>query len=107
MDIYGTVVTTVDQIYRVTVFIQGIISDVKSFEQDKANIKLKLELQLASLQFFQQRFLNPEHGLMLPGNLPERVREAINHFLEKMRSVLAEYEVLEHRYDLSDKDDRS
>ncbi|OKL61725.1 hypothetical protein UA08_02449 [Talaromyces atroroseus] len=101
MDIYGTAVTAVQQIYQVTVFIQGVVSDIKAFEQDKYNVKLKLELQLASLQFFQQRFLDPQHGLLLPGNLPERVQEAIKHLLEKMKSVLAEYEVLLHRYDLS------
>jgi hypothetical protein len=105
MDIYGSVSTAVDQIYRVTVFIQGVISDVKSFEQDKATIQLKLELQLASLQFFEQRFLDPEHGLMLPGHLPDRVREAFKHLLDKMKSVLAEYEVLVLRYNMSDKDD--
>lgn len=102
MDIYGTVVTAVDQIYRATVFIQGVISDVKSFEQDKANIQLRLELQLASLQFFEQRFLDPERGLMLPGYLPDRVREAFRHLLDKMKSVLAEYELLVLRYNLSE-----
>jgi Prion-inhibition and propagation len=101
MDIYGTAVTAVQQIYQVTVFIQGVVSDIKAFEEDKYNVQLKLELQLASLQFFQQRFLDPQHGLLLPGNLPERVQEAIKHLLEKMKSVLAEYEVLLHRYDLS------
>lgn len=101
MDIYGTAVTAVQQIYQVTVFIQGVVSDIKSFEEDKYNVQLKLELQLASLQFFQQRFLDPQHGLLLPGNLPERVQVAIKHLLEKMKSVLAEYEVLLHRYNLS------
>lgn len=106
MDFYGTAVTAVTQIYQVTVFIQGIVSDIKAFEQDKYNLQLKLELQLASLQFFHQRFLDPQHGLLLPGNLPERIQVAIKHLLEKMKSVLAEYEVLVHRYNvLSDEDD--
>lgn len=101
MDVYGTAVTAVQQIYQVTVFIQGVISDIKDFEQDKYNIQLKLELQLATLQFFEQRFLDPQHGLLLPGHLSERVQEAIKHLLEKMKGVLAEYEVLLHRFDLA------
>ncbi|CRG84425.1 hypothetical protein PISL3812_01714 [Talaromyces islandicus] len=106
MDFYGTAVTAVTQIYQVTVFIQGVVSDVKAFEQDKYDLQLKLDLQLASLHFFQQRFLDAQHGLLLPGKLPERIQVTIKRLLEKMKSVLAEYEVLVHRYNvLSDEED--
>jgi hypothetical protein len=106
MDFYGTAVTAVTQIYQVTVFIQGVVSDIKAFEQDKYNLQLKLELQLASLQFFQDRFLDSQQGLLLPGKLPERIQVAIKHLLEKMKSVLADYEVLVHRYNvISDEED--
>lgn len=100
MDIYGTAVTVVQQVYQVTIFIKGIISDVKSYEQDRADVQLKLDLQLASLQFFQQRFLNPENGLMLPGHLPQWIAEAIRDLLLKMKRVLAEYEILVIKYGL-------
>lgn len=108
MDFYGTATTAVTQIYQVTVFIQGVVSDIKAFEQDKHDLHLKLELQLASLQFFQERFLDPQHGLLLlPGKVPERIQVAIKNLLEKMKSVLSEYEVLVHRYNVLSEEEES
>jgi hypothetical protein len=102
MDIYGTTVTAVTQVILVTIFIKGIISDIKSYEDDRTSIQLRLDLQLTSLEFFRRRFLDKQHGLLLPGQLPDWVAETICNLLLKMSRVLAEYRVLVREYDILD-----
>ncbi|OJJ51149.1 hypothetical protein ASPZODRAFT_11991 [Penicilliopsis zonata CBS 506.65] len=102
MDIYGTAVTVITQVYQVTVFIQGVISDIKSFDEDRAEIRLKLQLQLSTLYFFRESFFNPEQGLMLPGKLPTWVANTVTGLLEQMRAVLADYERVGTKYGLVD-----
>ncbi|KAF2840208.1 hypothetical protein M501DRAFT_932170 [Patellaria atrata CBS 101060] len=102
MDIYGTAVTAVDQVIKVTIFIKGVIDDIEAFEDDRQSLHLKLNLQLTTLEFFRRRFLDKEHGLMLPGYLPEWVIDTICELLLKMSEVLAGYQLLMHKYDVLD-----
>ncbi|MCJ1359654.1 MAG: hypothetical protein MMC33_009656 [Icmadophila ericetorum] len=102
MDIYGTTVTAVTQIIQVTIFIKGVIADMKAYEADRATFWLKLDLQLASLEFFRHRFLDDKHGLLLPGQLPDWVAGTICRLLLKIGKVLVEYRALMAQYDLLD-----
>ncbi|EAS29265.3 uncharacterized protein CIMG_08011 [Coccidioides immitis RS] len=99
MDFYGTAATAIDHVIKVTIFIKGVISDIKDYDDDRASIQLKLDLQLTSLEFFRRRFLDEKNGLMLPGRLPEWIADTICDLLLKMSRVLAEYRVLVGRYD--------
>ncbi|EEP77691.1 predicted protein [Uncinocarpus reesii 1704] len=104
MDFYGTAATAIDHVVKVTLFIKGVISDIKDYDDDRATIQLKLGLQLTSLEFFRRRFLDDKHGLLLPGRLPEWIADTICSLLLKMKRVLAEYQVLVGRYeDFDDK----
>jgi hypothetical protein len=91
---------------QVTLFIKGVISDIQAYDNNRVTIQLRMNLQLASLEFFCSRFLDPDHELMLPGKLPVSVAEAICDLLIKMNKVLAEYRVLVNEYDLLDETDR-
>ncbi|PYH65828.1 uncharacterized protein BO88DRAFT_394142 [Aspergillus vadensis CBS 113365] len=102
MDVYGTAVTAVQQVIQVTIFIKGVISDVKAYDDDRAAIQLRLDLQLTSLEFFQRRFLDKKRGLLLPGQLPDWVGETICNLLLKMGRVLVEYRVLVKEYEILD-----
>lgn len=99
MDFYGTAATAIDHVIKVTIFIKGVISDIKDYDDDRATIQLKLDLQLTSLEFFRRRFLDEKHGLLLPGRLPEWIADTICGLLLKMSRVLAEYRVLVGRYE--------
>ncbi|KAF3484461.1 uncharacterized protein GIQ15_03785 [Arthroderma uncinatum] len=104
MDIYGTAATALQHVVQVTIFIKGVISDIREYDNDRATIDLKLDLQLTSLEFFRRRFLHEKHGLMLPGNLPEWIADTICKLLVKLNRVLAEYQVVVGRYeDFDDK----
>ncbi|OJZ83054.1 hypothetical protein ASPFODRAFT_306365 [Aspergillus luchuensis CBS 106.47] len=102
MDVYGTAVTAVQQVIQVTIFIKGVISDVKAYDDDRAAIQLRLDLQLTSLEFFQRRFLDKKRGLLLPGQLPDWVGETICNLLLKMGRVLVEYRALVKEYEILD-----
>lgn len=104
MDFYGTAVTAITQLYQVTVFIQGVISDVKSFDDDRAEIRLKLNVQLSTLLFFKRTFFHPEHGLMLPGKVDDFIARTVSDLLEQMRMTLAAYEVVAVKYGIAEEE---
>ncbi|KAJ5679745.1 hypothetical protein N7462_007989 [Penicillium macrosclerotiorum] len=104
MDVYGTAVTAITQVYQVTVFIQGVISDIKAFDDDRAEIKIKLNVQLSTLLFFKRRFFHPEHGLMTPGKVDPFIADTIEGLLVQMRKTLAEYEIVATKYGLVDEE---
>ncbi|KAJ6104503.1 hypothetical protein N7523_010823 [Penicillium sp. IBT 18751x] len=102
MDVYGTAVTAITQIYQVTVFIQGVISDIKAFDEDRAEIRLKLNVQLSTLLFFRRTFFHPDHGLMVPGKVDPFIADTVEGLLVQMRKTLAEYEIVAAKYGLVD-----
>ncbi|KAJ5129202.1 uncharacterized protein N7515_005241 [Penicillium bovifimosum] len=79
MDFYGTAVTAITQVYQVTVFIQGVISDVKAFDDDRAEIRLKL-------------------------NVEPFIANTVEGLLVQMRKTLAEYEIMAAKYGLVDEE---
>jgi hypothetical protein len=81
MDFYGTAVTAITQVYQVTIFIKGVVSDIKAFDDDRAEIQLKLNLQLTTLLFFKRISFHPEHGLLLPGKLDPFVADTVEGLL--------------------------
>ncbi|RAH49718.1 uncharacterized protein BO95DRAFT_438932 [Aspergillus brunneoviolaceus CBS 621.78] len=105
MDVYGTAVTAITQAYQVTVFIQGVISDIKSFDEDRAQVRLKLNVQLSTLLFFRRIFVHPDHGLLLPGKLDPFIAQTIEGLLVQMRKTLTEYELVAVKYGLVMGDD--
>lgn len=102
MDFYGTAATAIDQAIKVTIFIKGVISDIRSYEEDRSKFQLKLDLQLTSLEFFRRRFLDEQHGLLLPGGVPEWVADTICKLLLNMSKGLAEYQAIVAGYDFVD-----
>ncbi|KAF7134164.1 hypothetical protein CNMCM5793_005843 [Aspergillus hiratsukae] len=104
MDVYGTAVTAITQVYQVTIFIKGVISDIKAFDDDRAEIQLKLNVQLSTLLFFKRIFFHPQHGLLLPGKVDPFIGDTVEGLLVQMRKTLAEYELVAAKYGLVDEE---
>ncbi|KAJ5908340.1 hypothetical protein N7495_001022 [Penicillium taxi] len=102
MDFYGTAVTAITQIYQITVFIKGIRDDVKDFDDDRAEIRLKLDIQLSTLWFFRRIFFNQNQGLMVSGRIDPFIANTVERLLVQMRKTLAEYEIFATKYSLID-----
>ncbi|KMU83968.1 hypothetical protein CIHG_01752 [Coccidioides immitis H538.4] len=65
MDFYGTAATAIDHVIKVTIFIKGVISDIKDYDDDRASIQLKLDLQLTSLEFFRRSRVLAEYRVLV------------------------------------------
>lgn len=102
MDFYGTASTAVEQLIQVTIFIKGVITDIKEFEDNLHDIQLKINIQLATLEFFRRRFIDSKDALMLPGRSSEFLVQTVTHLLLTMTGKLAVYEVFMRKYDFID-----
>lgn len=107
MDFYGTAATALDQAIKVTIFIKGVISDIKSYEDDRAKFQLKLDLQLVSLEFFSHRFLGEGKGSLRPGGLSDRLAGTVCRLLRSMSKTLAEYQAIVAEYRFLDSPEAS
>ncbi|KAL7792473.1 hypothetical protein V8C37DRAFT_124966 [Trichoderma ceciliae] len=105
MDFYGTASTAVSQLIKVTIFIKGVISDIKEFEDDLHDVQLKLNVQLATLEFFRRRFVDGKNGLMLPGRSSDFLVQTMVDLLLTMSGKLAVYEAFMRKYNFIDEDD--
>ncbi|GES62716.1 hypothetical protein BO97DRAFT_388770 [Aspergillus terreus] len=101
MDIYQVASIVLSQAYKTTLFIKGVISDVKSFEDDRAEIRLRLNVQLLTLRFFQRAFVDTHSGLLLPGKLELFIAQTVKELLVQMRQTLSEYELIAIKYGLA------
>lgn len=102
MDFYGTASTAVGQLIKVTIFIKGVITDIKEFEDNLHDIQLKINIQLATLEFFRKRFVDSEDALMLPGRSSEFLVQTVTDLLLTMTGKLAVYEVFMRKYNFLD-----
>ncbi|KAM0452900.1 hypothetical protein ACHAO4_005319 [Trichoderma viride] len=103
MDFYGTASTAVGQLIQVTIFIKGVITDIKEFEENLHEIQLKINIQLATLEVFRRRFVDSKDALMLPGRSSEFLVQTVTDLLLTMTGKLAVYEAFMRKYDIMDK----
>lgn len=102
MDFYGTASTAVGQLIQVTIFIKGVITDIKEFEENLHEIQLKINIQLATLEVFRRRFVDSKDALMLPGRSSEFLVQTVTDLLLTMTGKLAVYEAFMRKYDIMD-----
>ncbi|KAL6909113.1 hypothetical protein GGI43DRAFT_394623 [Trichoderma evansii] len=102
MDFYDTASTAVGQLIQVTIFIKGVITDIKEFEDNLHDIQLKINVQLATLEFFRLRFCDSKDVLMLPGHSSEFLVQTVIDLLLTMNVKLAVYEAFMRKYDIID-----
>jgi hypothetical protein len=105
MDFYGTASTAVGQLITVTLFIKGVITDIKEFEDNLHDTQLRLNIQLTTLEFFRRRFVDSKNGLMLPGHSSDLLVQTIVDLLLTMSGKLAVYEAFMRKYNFIDDND--
>lgn len=102
MDFYDTASTAVGQLIQVTIFIKGIITDIKEFEENLHDIQLKINIQLATLEFFRRRFVDSKDALMLPCRSSKFLVQTVTDLLLTMTRKQAVYEAFMRKYDIID-----
>ena len=91
MDIFGTTVTVLEEIYAITVFVKGVVDDVKSYESDKDRIKKKLEHEFVFVDAFRTIFFGDGATSELYKQQPRMLQEDVKSTLDQLKTVLAEY----------------
>ncbi|KAF5552672.1 hypothetical protein FMEXI_2823 [Fusarium mexicanum] len=100
MDIFGTTVTVVHEIYTITVFIKAVVKDTKDYDVDKADILVKVEHEFLFLESFIALFFGDDGALMASQQLPSNLKRDVSNILHALKSCLAEYGLLAAKHNI-------
>lgn len=100
MDIFGTAVTAIHEIYTITVFIKGVVSDAKNYDADKADILAKVDHEFLFLESFKGLFFDDDGALMANEQLPINLKWDVSNILHALKSCLAEYGLLAAKHNM-------
>ncbi|KAL6228738.1 hypothetical protein BDW75DRAFT_134466 [Aspergillus navahoensis] len=99
MDIFGTSITVMHEIYNITIFIRGVIADVKAYGPTKREIQDKLEHEFLFLKAFKAIFFD-EEAVMRDGYLHAALKNDVCNILNALRKALTEYGMLAAKHGL-------
>lgn len=91
MDIFSTTVTVLQEIYAITIFIKGVVDDVKSYESDTDIIKKKLRHEFVFVDTFRDLFFGDDTMSESYKQQPRMLQEDVKSTLDQLKTVLAEY----------------
>ncbi|CZR43681.1 uncharacterized protein FPRO_07402 [Fusarium proliferatum ET1] len=100
MDIFSTTVTVIHEIYTITVFIKGVVTDVKNYDSDKTDILAKVEHEFLFLESFKALFFDDHGALMASEQLPVNLKRDVSNILQALKRCLAEYGLLAAKHDM-------
>ncbi|RAO68475.1 uncharacterized protein BHQ10_004487 [Talaromyces amestolkiae] len=104
MDIFGTTVTAITEIYRITIFIKGVVTDIQNRDADKQEIRDKLDHELLFLESFKCLFYDNVGKFNYDSRLPESLKRDVEILLFALKGTLAEYGMLAAKHGLLDLD---
>lgn len=102
MDIFGTTVTAITEIYRITIFIKGVVTDIENRDVDKQEIRDKLDHELLFLDSFKHLFFDNFGKFNYDNRLPESLKRDVEILLSALKGTLAEYGMLAAKHGLLD-----
>ena len=102
MDVFQTTVTVIQEIYTITVFIRGIVDDVKSYESDRKDIQQKMQHEFLFLDVFKSTFFDDEMSLLRYREQPKPLQADVYNILARLRSILGEYGIEAAKHGLLD-----
>jgi hypothetical protein len=91
MDIFGTTVTVLHEIYNITVFVKGVVDDVKSYGSDTDEIRQKLKHEFVFVDAFKSIFFEDVAASESYKRQPIMLQEDVKSILDNLKKVLAEY----------------
>ncbi|KAJ2904292.1 uncharacterized protein MKZ38_008351 [Zalerion maritima] len=101
MDIFGTTITVLTEIYNITIFIQGVVSDIKAYDSTKLEIQDKLDHEILFLCCFRDLFFDKE-AVMCNDHLHVHLKRDVHIILMALRKALTEYRMLAAKHELLD-----
>jgi hypothetical protein len=104
MDIFGTTITVMHEVYNITLFIRAVVADIKAYDTEKRTIQDKLEHEFLFLNSFKDLFFDNE-GLMGNRQLPMNLKRDVQIILSALKKALTEYESLAAKHGFFHEDD--
>ncbi len=104
MDIFGTTVTAMAEVYKITMFIRGVVADMKAYDSSKREIQDKLEHEFLFLTTFKELFFDKE-AVMRSDHLHDNLKRDVFIILTALKKSLAEYGVLAAKHGLLGEED--
>jgi hypothetical protein len=105
MDIFGTAVTAIHEIYAVTMFIKTIVENVRSYDQDKLEIQMRVSHEYLFIKDFKRLFFDTETGRKFYNSRPLPFMNDCNSILAFLQAILGEYKAKAVKYHLIESDD--
>lgn len=81
----------IHEIYTITLFIKGVVADVKIHDADREKILAKVEHEHLSLETFKVLFFDDEGALMANKRLPGSFKHDVATTLLKLKHCPLEY----------------
>jgi hypothetical protein len=107
MDIFQTTITAIHEIYAVTVFIEGIVDDVKYYHADKLDIQTRLAHEFLFFDHFKDMFFDNGRGQAFYSKRPVAFQGDCKNILSNLQEILGEYKAKATKYGLLDVLDES
>jgi hypothetical protein len=102
MDIFQITITAIHEIYAVTVFIKGIVDDVKSYHADKLDIQTRLAHKFLFFDHFKDMFFDNGRGQAFYSKRPVAFQGDCKNILSNLQEILGEYKAKATKYGLLD-----
>jgi hypothetical protein len=102
MDIFTTTVTAITEIYRITIFIKGVVTDIENRDADKQEIRDKLDHELLFLDSFKHLFFDNDGKFIYDSRLPDSLKRDVEILLSALKGTLAEYGMLAAKHGMLD-----
>lgn len=101
MDIFGTTITVMHEVYNITIFIRGVIADIKAYDSSRREIQDKLEHEILFLSAFRDIFFE-KGAVMRNEHLHLDLKHDVHNILTALRKALTEYGMLAAKHGLLD-----
>jgi len=97
MDAFGAAVTSLHEIYNITMFIRRVVADMDSYASSKQDIHDKLEHEFLFMTTFKDLFFE---DMMRDDRLPLDLKRDVDNILRALKKSLMEYELLATKHGL-------
>ncbi|KAL2831450.1 hypothetical protein BDW59DRAFT_140183 [Aspergillus cavernicola] len=102
MDIFGTTIVAIHEIYNITVFIRGVVKSTQNFDADRVSIEHRLHHELLFLDSFKSLFFDDDGAFISNEHLPIYLKHDVHNTIMYLRKSLAEYGMLAAKYEVLD-----
>ena len=101
MDIFSTTITVVQEIYTITVFVRGVVVEMKGYEENVSEIQARLEHEFIFLETFKALFFDENNSFQQYKSLPLSLTRGVDNILLSLKKCLAQYGLLAAKHGLN------